>query len=666
MLATRSSTTQSSPKQQRTSMKSWLKGYMSSLTDGRKPEDGLDTANEVILSQNGTIKPAPSSVLYGTQPTGTVLGQIFPFSREVSGSTEYWEGCLMNVSGTVNFYARKDGAAWTSYGSKTFPTDAVGRFDQIKQVVLIASKTDSLCWLDCSTMTIVTQTALSTPSAPTVAQTGMAGTNFTYRYRISAVNVGESQASTATTVQTSVQRDIWNPTSQWVDVTGSRVTGAAGYNVYMGLNAGEEVFLGYVADPGSGLTFTYRDDGTVATDASRVAPDFDSSTLPKLAYVRVLNDRIFGWGDKDDKWKVWYGGTGGNILKLNAFYGGGWTRVANGTRYYPNNVSMFRTGKGDPAVTVLCKAFGGMGKRFIMSETTTTEGDTTITAFGVQEDNGAYGTDAPDGVVLAEDDIFYPSKDSFKKTGNRVNLPNLLSSRGISDVIQVDVEALNPQAMDKCVGLYYQGRIYWAVPYGSSTSNNQIWTLDVTRGGAWMRPINVSADWMWLYQDNSTGQTHFCFLSGNQIYEFTYSTATTRNGVGFNTSIGSGIVKFSEDGQEWADVEKVVYVLIRPQGNIQGSVVGKTEDAPLATVGAESFIPTTSITGWGEFAWGEAYWGQTVNAPTEFGNQREELVVEVDEELQWLKYNLESIGAGADYELSDVIIYWTPIGVKEL
>lgn len=220
--------------------------------------------------------------------------------------------------------------------------------------------------------------------------------------------------------------------------------------------------------------------------------------------------------------------------------------------------------------------------------------------------------------------------------------------------------------MDKCVGVYDEGRIYWAVPYGSATANSQIWSLDITRGGAWMLPIDVAADWMWLYQDNLTGQKHFCYLtSSNQILEFTYSTATSCNVVGFNTSIGSGIVKFSDDGQEWADVEKVVYVLIRPQGNLRGSIVGKTEDAPIASVGEQAYIPTTSITGWGEFTWGGASWGELLSAPVEFGSQLEELVIEVDEELQWLKYNFASTGAGADYELSDIIIYFTPIGIKD-
>lgn len=652
------------PTIQRKSVRAWLKGYQSQLDDGRMPEDGLGTAADVVLSQNGTVKPAPSSVLYGTQPTGTILGQVFPFTRLVSGSIVNYECCLQNVAGTVQLYYRKDGGSWTAASGKTFSTTASGRFAQIKSVVLIASGTESMCWLDTTTMTVVVQTALATPAAPTVAQTGMAGTNFTYRYRITAAAVGESASSSATTVQTSIQRDIWNPATQWIDVTFARITGATDYFIYFGTVAGEEVYLGQVSDPGSGANATFRDDGTVAPDITRPAPVTDTSTLPILSYVRVLNDRIFGWGDTADRWKIWYGGTGKDILKFNAFYGGGWTRVANGSPYVPNNVSMFRTGKGDAAITVFCRGMAGTGKRFIMTENTITEGETVITYFAVQEDNGAYGTDSPDGVVMAEDDVFYPSKESFKKTGNKVNVPNILSSKGISDTIQSDVEALNSLAMHKCVGLYYQGRIYWSVPYGGATSNNQIWTLDITRGGAWMLPLNVAADWMWLYED-SDGLTHFCYLSGNQILEFTYARSTTRNEVAFPTSIASGLIKFSEDGEEWANLQKVDFVLIRPQGAITANITGKTEDSSVAPVGSQNFLPGSSITGIGEEAIGAFYIGDLRAAPISYGNQRETLEVEVDEDVKWFSWSLNTTGAGVDYELSDVIAYFIPIGTKD-
>lgn len=655
------------PKQLRKSIRAWLKGYMSELDDGRKPEDGLSTAQDVMLSQNGTIKPAWSSALYGTQPPGTVLGQVFPFTRNNSGTIENYVCAIINVGGTVKLYYQKDGGTWTAAGgTNSFTTASSGRFAQIKSVVLVASGTNSLCWLDTASLSMVVQTALSNPSAPTATPTGLTGTDYTYRYRVSAVNVGESAASVAGTCQTVRPRDQWNGTSEYVTLTITRVTNATGYNIYVGTTAGEEVFLAYAADPGSGATFTFRDDNAIVPDITRVAPDTNTSALPVLSQIRVLNDRIYGWGDTDDKWKVWYGGTGQHILKFSSWFGGGWTRVANGTPYIPNGIVMYRTGKGDPAVTVFAKSSSGMGKRYIMSESTITEGDTVITIMGVQEDNGAYGTDSPDGIVLAEDDVFYPSKDSFKKTGNKVNVPNILTSKGITDPIRRDVEALNAKYMHKCVGLYYQGVIYWALPYGiGATSNNQIWALDITRGGAWMLPINVAADWLWLYED-SDGITHFCYLSpDSEILEFTESLATTRNGDPFSTSITSGLLKWSDDGQEWAYVEKVKYVLIRPQGFITADITGKTEDAPLAQVGTETFTPNTSITGIGEDFIGEYYISEVRNAPIKYGSNREELEVEVDEELQWLQWSLRSSGANVDYELSDVVVYFSPTGTKD-
>lgn len=641
---------------------------MSELDDGRMPEDGLSTTADVVLSQNGTIRPAPASVTYGTQPPGTVLGEVYPFTREESGVTVNYVCALIDVSSTVKVYYQKDGGAWTACGgSNSFNTTDEARFAQIKGMVLVASKGTEMCWMDTSDFTIVKQTALSTPTAPTVAQTGMAGTAFTHYYKVTAVNVGESAASTAGSVQSTKPRDQWDGTTTYCTLTLTRVTGAVGYNVYYtSVSGGDAELITFIPDPGSGTTFAWVDNNAIVPDITRVAPAVDTSKLPKVTHVRILNDRVYAWGDTDDKWKIWYGGTLNDTkLKFSSWYGGGYTRIGNGTAYTPNSVTMYRTGKGDPAITVFCRSQAGMGKRYILAENTITEGDTVITVMGAQEDNGAWGSDSPDGIVMAEDDIFYPSKDSFKKTGNKVNVPNILSSKGITDGIQTDVRALNANYMHKCVGLYYQGVIYWAVPYGTTTENNQIWSLDITRGGAWMLPINVAATWMWLY-DDSDGETHFCYLTpDSEILEFTRSQATVRNGVPFSTAITSGLLKFSDDGQEWANVEKIKFVLIRPQGYITASVTGKTEDAPVAEVGASTFTPTTSITGIGEEAIGDYYIGEVRNAPIEYGSNREEVEIDVDEEVQWLQWSIRSSGANVDYELSDAIIYFVNVGVKD-
>lgn len=657
---------QQQPKQQRKSIKSWLKGYMSELEDGRMPEDGLAIASDVVLSQNGTIKPAMSSIEYGTQPPGTIQGAIFPFIRNNSGTMENYVCALIKVAGVVSLYYQKDGGAWTIANTKTFNSAASGRFDQIQGYVVVASTTDPLCWLNTSTLSMVVTSALGTPVTPTASvAAALVGTNHTYYMRYSGVAVGESIQSAYVKVTTLIMRGTWTAATQYIDYTLTRLSGASAYNIYIGIESGAEVYIGTIADPGTGTTFVYRDDGSAATDASRPAPTTDLSTLPKLSHVKVLDGRVYGWGDYDNKWRVWYGGSyGNNLLKFSAWYGGGYTPVGDGTPYTPNNVSLYRTGKGDATIMVFCRGMAGAGKRFTLQEVSTTVGDTVITTMGVREDNGAYGTDSPDGVVMADDDLLYPSKGAFKKTGTRVNLQNILSTRGITDNIAGDVEALNSLYMHKCVGLFFQGRVYWAVPYGSATSNSQIWTLDTARGGAWMLPMDVAADWLWLYEDSS-GKTHFCYLSSNKVMEFTYSRATTRDGEAFPTSVGSGLLKFSEDGQEWADVEKVKFVLIRPQGSITGKVSGKTEDAPIANVGSETFSSNASITGLGEDALGMYYIGEARNAPTAYGAQREEFEIEIGEEMQWLQWQLNTIGKGAQYELSDFIIYYTPIGAKD-
>jgi hypothetical protein len=663
MLAT-GRTKKSQPKQNRKSYKSWLKGYMSQLDDGRMPEDGLATATDVVLSQNGTVKPAPSSVAYGTQPPGTVMGGVFPFTRNNSGTIENYVCALIDVASVISLYYQKDGGVWTLATGKTFAAGSRGRFAQIKNAVLVASKEDNLCWLDTATMTMTVTTALTTPVLPSLAVTGMIGTNFTYFYRYTAVAAGESIRSATVSTTCTVRRDLWAAATQYIDMTMTRVTGATGYNVYMGLTSGEEYLIGFVQDPGAGSTFVFRDDGSTDANYAVLAPPTDSSALPKVGNIRVLDDQVFAWEDKDDKWKVWYGGKADWALKFTDWYGGGYIRVANGTPYIPNGMALFPTGKGDSTIMCFCRSGAGLGKRFLLGYKEVTAGSTTVQVMSSTEDNGAYGTDSPDGLVMAEDDIFYPSKDSFKKMGNKVNVPNILSTKGITDVIQGDVESLNPLAMDGCVGIYFQGRIYWAVPYGTSTTNDQIWTLDITRGGAWMLPMHVSADWMWLYED-SDGETHFCYLSGSSVYEFTQSLSTTREGVAFSTFLGSGLIKFSEDGQEWSNVEKVRFILINPQGSITANVTGKTEDAPIAPVGSQNFSPDSSITGIGEESIGMYYIGEARNAPVAYGSSRTELDVEVDEDVQWLQWQLSSSGTGVSYELSDVIIFETNIGVKD-
>ena len=82
--------TQKPAKIVRQSHREWLKGTVTEYDDGRTPVDGLRASGNVWLRQDGTIRPRPSLVRYGTQPTGTVLGEIFEFVQQGTTYNTNW------------------------------------------------------------------------------------------------------------------------------------------------------------------------------------------------------------------------------------------------------------------------------------------------------------------------------------------------------------------------------------------------------------------------------------------------------------------------------------------------------------------------------------------------------------------------------------------------
>lgn len=653
------------PKIQKASFREWTKGTVTAFDEGRTPVDGLRASGNVMLDQDGTLRPRPSLVRYGTQLDGTLLGDLYEFTREESGVMINYLVGMQNIAGTVRPAISKDGGSWTTILGKTYDTAARCHFKQVDDKVLVTNGEDNLSYIDLDTLTITPFVALSTPGAPSPVQTGMAGTTYTHYYKVTANStVGETAASTAGSVQTTKLRDVWNST-MYVTITWSAVASAQSYNLYWSDVSGQEILI---AAGINGLS--YVDDGSSVPDVAHAAPLGDTTAGPKVTRSEVINGQVFLVGDKDNKRYVRFGGTGDSILDFSAFNGGGWVEPGR-TKELPVRVMAFRDGRGQPQITVLCRGTNGSGKRYLLTPDTLTVGEIVISYFQVTEDNGQDGTDSPDGVILKNDSLWYPSKDGFKTTGTKPQLQNLLSTNTISETISNSIRNLNSAYMDLCVGIANQERLYWALPVGSTT-NNEIWVLDLQRKGAWMKPWNIAASAMVLYNDNS-GSTHHLVVSGGIIYELSDSQTTMDDSVAFRTNATSGFIKFSDDGLDWAKIIDVTFVVLRPQGEISFTVSGKTEDGQLETVGNGSFIGTSSVAGWGEAGWGGAPssifgWSNFEVVPVAYGDSARFVVLEPEDEdeVQWLTWELNTNGSGVSYQLADVIIRYVNIGQKDL
>jgi len=656
----------------------WPKGVFSRLDVEQTPPDGLQTTENVLLNQQGTIGPRPGLKTYGTQPTGTVIGKPFEFVRMNTTVTpnvpETYMIWMENRAGVGYVIVSKNGGSHTVATGATYLTTGNPHFEQIYGKVLITTGVDNLSYMDAQTFVITTFTAISSPTTVSAtAQSGLTSSPapfITLRYRVTATStVGETAASSSQTVSVNKMRDSWSPTTEYVTFVWNRVTGAQRYNIYVGDASGAEYFLDSVADAGSGTTQSYVDNGSITETATRVAPSGDSTGAPKATRATNIKGQVFLVGDTDNPSRIWFGGdVAGSQLDFSSFGGGGWVEPNKGGKDFPVIVKPFRDGKGTPMAVCFTKGTNGAGKRLLLQPTTTTLGDTVITYMAVQEDNGQDGTDSPDAVVMVNDAAWYPSRNGFKVTNTKANIQNILSTNGISDNIAPDVMALSSLYMDKAVGLAHDQRIYWALPY-LSTTNNQLWVLDLRQKGAWVRPLHVNCDALWLYSDNSDGKTKMLGLVNNKFMEFDPGTATNDNGTAFATNISSGAIRFDDLGLEDASVISVTFVFLRPQGDINCSVTVDTEDGLVTREGTLSGTGSQSVSAVGAYGWSEAGWGNLIPYSEPYAiassKARRTKTIEIDEECRSLTWGVSTTDSGVSYQLAEVIIQFVPIGYVE-
>lgn len=660
------------PKIQRTSVKDWTKGTITNFDVGRIAQGGLVSAANVMLEQDGTVRPRKSLIKYGPQPTGTVLGEIFECKYTTTTTTTYMVS-MQNVAGTTKVYiAKGEDTSWTVLNGKTYDNTARAHFVQIQNKVLVMNGKDTLSYVDLPTMAVIPFTALTTPVAPTLLANNVTGANFNVYYAVTANStVGETIGSPTLTVPVGVDRSLWAPATQNVQIQWTTVTGVKSWNVYMGTSAdGSGTPTMYnIATGLDASILKFTDNGTAAQDITRPLPKTNSTAGPKTTRGWVINNRVWMTGDLDNPFYVWRGGDYGYELDFSPANGGGFSPIGNGTVEVPVAVRSFRGGKGDQAVTVLTQSTNGNGKRFLLTPTTVTYGSSTFAIWDVQEDTGNDGTDSPDGVIVYNNSLYYPSRDGFKTTGTRPQLQNVLSTNRISNTIQNDISRLNTLSMPNAVGLAFEGRLHWALPVGGST-NSEIWTLDLDRGGAWMKPWNVAADWMWLYNDN-LGVTHFCILQNNIIYEFSRSQLSSDNGIPFISSGNSGFEYFSEDTRSRGQLLVVVWSWERPQGYITWGVNIHTEDGDQTFTDSKNFSANSVFVGWAEpstiglTSWGQRGYGKVETVPANVGLANIDMILDIDEEAQYWSYFWSGSGAH-DYQLARVTAEHIDIGANDI
>lgn len=572
------------------------KGYISTIDNSRRPTDSLSDLTNMEIVQDNVFRPRPPLVRYGTQPAYPVTGRAMV--RYNDQRSIYF---MLNVSGVGKIYKQTDGGAFTLIGG-TYNSTAWAGGVQSKGKLYIYNGVDNLSYVNLSSGTINTYTALTTPSTPAVAKTGMAGTSFTHYYRVSANNaVGESIASAVGSVTSGKIRDAWIDQTDYTTITWTAVSGATSYTVYYG-SSDTDCYELYTVSGNSTTTFT--DYGTLATNPFKLAPEGNSTqgAVFTWMYVDSKNSQVFGITDDN---KLYYSAPGtGDFSPYN---GGGWVAIDEDGDTQLNYVDGFRNGKGDPVITVSARGAAGKGKLYHVSFESLTVGDQVIVYPNVYEANGQSGTYAPRATIKERDSLWYFTGQDVRSTGTSQNIVNILTTSTISQAIEPDVSRISLSNLHKSVGLAYRDKLYFALPVGS-TENNEIWYLDLSRRNLWVLRWPVAAKDMWLYEDND-GATHFCVLVDDVILEFTRAGSQTHqdDNVAWRSRAAFESLVWDEDGIILGSVRNLYAKLLFPKGTINFNAAGLTREGVQTAAGSDVFTTTTTFTGIGQWMYGSAF-----------------------------------------------------------
>lgn len=514
----------------------------------------------------------------------------------------------------------------------------------------ITTGVDNIIRYDGST-TLTTYTALTTPAAPTVAETGLANTGYTYYYKQAAVNtVGFSIASAASSaVQTDVPRESWDATTNYATVTPAAFQATqTRTDIYISENNVDYFYLGSTSLTGQ----VFKDDGSAIPVPGTSAPTANTSQGPLVEELTNVGSRMYGVRDTTNRYRIWFSGSGSYAGAFSGAYDGGYIDWQPGGKFIPVKVEDYRDGKGTPYATVWCKSADGQGCILQVTLETLTVGDISITVPSAYKLPGSRGTPSPASVVNVLNDYMFYNSQAFYNLGSRPQFLNLLSTDESSANIRPSVKEISTDGEDMIASTYFDARVYFSVPVGSTTNNTTM--IYDTERKAWLpRAFTLGFKKFLRYVDTSGNQRLICLKPGDSKLSEISSTIDGDYGVAFETSLKTGLYPTSKNRFEFQFTEEGRVEFAEPEGKINIDLIGIEREAGFSTIKSKTInsVVGSSTTGWDTFLWDTTAWDDTSVAIEVTSESSVKRYYPVQKELNAVQWALRTNTLDARYVL---------------
>jgi hypothetical protein len=689
------------PPQTYLTLDNWKRGVITLIDQSRLPRNALKEAINIFLYEDGMPGPRPGVGWYNNAPTFYSTGTVSQADGVVTGVgttlTSAMEGMTIVYStgetATITSYTSATSMTVTpsqTVGSTTYvinaPIDGVDYFDfnGVSHLVCVAggkifrSTDDAVTWALCSgatltagtkcyfeqngsylyitngidnitrydgSTTLQTYTALTTPGAPTPTFAG-AGTSFDHYYKIAAVNaVGMSIASASGTDNAGLTRENFDATTNKMTVTYSSVVNATRYDIYYSdTSTGTFFYLG------SSSTTTFIDDGSWILNPSVTAPTENSTQGPKVEELTNVGSRMYGVRDADNKYRIWFTGTGSYGGAFSSAYDGGYLDWQEGGKYIPMKVADYRDGRGTPYATVWCDSSDGQGCILQMSLDTLTVADISITVPAAYKLPGSRGTPAPGSVVNVLNDFYFYNSQAYYNLGSRANLQQLLSTDEVSANIRPSVKRISQEGEADIATAYSDARIFFSVPIGSSV-NNTTMVYDTERK-AWLpEAFNIGFSKFLKYTDGDMSQRLLALKPGDTRLSEISSNIQGDYGVAFSTSLVTGLYPVTRNRFEFSWTREGEIEFSNPQGEINIELLGIQRTQGFSSTNTTTIETTLSTTGHSTRLHSAFLHSDTSDALDTFSESSIKRYFRVQKELNAVQWRVTTSSLSARYVL---------------
>lgn len=595
--------------------------------------------NNLWQVQDGIWKTRPGLAYYGEPISG---------ATDIDGAIEIEksDGTRQIIAIANNGYAYRstDGGAWTQLSGGTFTPGNKPYFVQIGNKLFIANGVDNFTYYDGTSL--YTYSPLSNPTAPTTSLTGLTTGGFTNYYRIVAVNsIGNTLPSNSTNQTTNKPRDQWN-SSNYVSLSWSAVTGADGYQIFWGEFDGEENLIGESV----ATSFIDYGETTYPHNPYIETPDDNTTSAPKFKSMEISGNRMWATYDDNNKWRVYFTGTGQYFVSpsFSPFYGGGWIDLEVGGKNHPINVSHYRTGKGDPIITVFCTSADGNGTIFQIDLVTVKIGTMEAIVPSAYKIVGAVGADSCYGVVKALDNIFFPNKKGIFALRNKQQMFNVLSNDDMTAPIRSSYEGLNENYIKNTIAYYKAPRIYFSASTGNV--NDTTFIFDLERNN-WTWKWTVGFKQLFEYTDSS-GFTHFIGVlpTGNRLVELS-ENFTSDYGEPFYQSYISPLIPISQDYTIQAKINEVIYELGSFRGTLTVELLGITKSGLISVSKTKEISSTTGTTGISDELFSDFLFSDIEGIPSVFTEQTTKKAMRINRKLYAYQFKIYTTSNNTSFEL---------------